>query len=105
MDHLVKEIQQRLHSMVIEEASGPNVKPLAESQKALLLRVVLFGAFYPNYFSRDAVAGQIDEREAVKTMCGLDPYSTVRLQGFPIDQPPKAYVRQIKSNMSEIFRT
>ena len=104
MDRLVKEIKFRLNTMGIDEVVGPNVKPLTECQKALLLRVVIFGAFYPNYFARDAVSGQIDEREAVKTMGGLDPYSTVRLQGFPIDQPPKAYVRQIKSNMSDIFR-
>ena len=102
MDRLVKEIKLRLNKMGIDEVVGPNVRPLTECQKALLLRVVIFGAFYPNYFARDA--GQIDEREAVKTMCGLDPYSSVRLQGFPIDQPSKAYVRQIKSNMSDIFR-
>lgn len=104
MDHLVKEIKFRLTSMGIEEPTGPNVRPLTESQKALLLRVVLFGAFYPNYFSRDAISGQIDEREAVKSLCGLDPYSTVRLQGFPLDQPTKAYVRQIKNNMMDILR-
>lgn len=103
MDLLVKEIKQRLSSIGIEEAIGPNIRPLTESQKALLLRVVLYGAFYPNYFTRDAVSGQIDEREAVKSLCGLDPFRTVRLQGFPVDQPPKAYVRQIKNNMSEIF--
>lgn len=89
--------------MGIEEPAGPNVKLLNDNQKDLLLRIVLFGAFYPNYFSRDAISGQIDEREAVKTMCGLDPFSTVRLQGFPSDQPTKPYVRQIKGNMKEIF--
>lgn len=103
MDLLVKEIKFRLSSIGIEEAIGPNIRPLTESQKALLLRIVLYGAFYPNYFTRDAISGQIDEREAVKGMCGLDPFRTVRLQGFPLDQPPKAYVRQIKGNMSQIF--
>ena len=105
MDRLVEEIKFRLNTMGIEETVGPNVKPLTECQKSLLLRVVIFGAFYPNYFVRDAVSGQIDEREAVKTMGGLDPYSTVRLQGFPsCVESPKAYVRQIKSYLSDIFR-
>ncbi|KAK4021219.1 hypothetical protein OUZ56_003138 [Daphnia magna] len=103
MDLLVKEIKQRLSSIGIEEAIGPNITPLTESQKAMLLHVVLYGAFYPNYFTRDAVSGQIDEREAVKSLCGLDPFRTVRLQGFPIYEPHKAYVRQILNNMSEIF--
>ncbi|XP_046649298.1 probable ATP-dependent RNA helicase spindle-E [Daphnia pulicaria] len=103
MDMLVKEIKFRLHSIGIEGVVGPNVRPLTGSQKALLLRVVLFGAFYPNYFTRDAVCGQIDEREAVKSLCGLDPFQTVKLTNFPPNQLGKAYVRQIKNSMSEIF--
>lgn len=103
MDILVKEIKFRLHSIGIEEAIGPNVRPLTGSQKALLLRVVLYGAFYPNYFTRDAISGQIDEREAVKSLCGLDPFKTVKLTNFPANHPGKAYVRQIKNSMSEIF--
>ena len=104
MDRLVEEIKIRLNTMGIDVVVGPNVEPLNEYQKALLLRVVIFGAFYPNYFARPAITGKIDEREAVKTVCGLDPYSTVRLHKFPINEPPMAYVRQIKSNMSDIFR-
>ena len=103
MDVLVGEIKMRLKSMGIEEPTGPNVRTLDSTQKALLLRIVIFGAFYPNYFSRDAVSGRIDEREAVKSMSGLDPFSTVRLQGFPLNQPPKVYIRQIKNNMKDIF--
>lgn len=104
MDNLVKEIKHRLDSIGITEPSGPNVKTLTESQKALLLRVVIFGAFYPNYFFRDAVSGQIDEREAVKTINGRDPFNTVRLGGFPQDQPGRAYIRQIRNNLADIFR-
>lgn len=103
MDNLVKEIKFRLNLIGIEEPTAPNVKPLTESQKALLLRVAIFGAFYPNYFTREAVSGRIDEREAVRSLCGLDPFSTVRLQGFPNDHPVKPYIRQIKENMSMIF--
>ena len=103
MDYLVGEINQRLKSLGIEPPSGPNIRPLTPMQKALLLRVVVFGAFYPHYFYRDAVTGQIDEREAVKSLCGMDPYTTVRLGGFPINQPGKAYIRQIKENLSQIF--
>ena len=81
MDLLVKEIKFRLSSIGIEEFAGPNVRPLTDSQKALLLHVVLYGAFYPNYFTRD-FSGQIDERESVKTLSGLDPFKTVYLKHF-----------------------
>ena len=100
---MVDEITHRLSSVGIEPAIGPNVRVLNESQKSLVLRVAIFGAFYPNYFSRDTFTGRIDEREAVRSLNGLDPYNTVRLAGFPLDQPPNAYVRQIKENMKEIF--
>ena len=103
MDLMVDEIKHRLSSIGIEPAMGPNVRVLNESQKSLVLRVAIFGAFDPNYFSRDSFTGRIDEREAVRSLNGLDPYNTVRLAGFPLDQPPKAYVRQIKENMKEIF--
>ena len=102
MDLLVKEIKFRLSSIGIEEFAGPNVRPLTDSQKALLLHVVLYGAFYPNYFTRD-FSGQIDERESVKTLSGLDPFKTVYFKHFLRSDHTKAYVRQIKNNMSDIF--
>ena len=89
--------------MGIEPLTGPNSRPLLHWQKALLRRVVLFGAFYPQFFYREAINGQIDEREAVKSLCGLDPFTTIRLGGFPSNQPGKAYVRQIKDCLKEIF--
>ena len=104
MDTLVEEIHHRLSSIGIKPQSGPNIRPLAVEQKALLLRVIIFGAFYPNYFSRQVFSGEEQEREAVRALNGLDPFSTVRLGSFPTDQPPKAYVRQIKDQVeNQIF--
>ena len=85
---MVNEITLRLESIGIEPAVGPNVRALNESQKSLVLRVAIFGAFYPNYFCRGASSG---EREAVRSLNGLDPYTTVGLERFPTDQPPLPY--------------
>ena len=104
MDQNVIEYTRRLKDEGIEAISGPNVRQLTDSQKELALRVAIFGAFYPNYFSR-AVAfnpAQV-ERDAVNCLNGLDPYTTVRLGGFPPYQPAKAYMRQIKENLNDIF--
>lgn len=54
------------------------------------------GAFYPNYFVRAANAGQIDEREAVKTLGGRDPFKTVYLTNMAHDQPGALYKELIK---------
>ena len=99
MDALVSEIKHRLRQLGIESPSGPNIRPLNTEQKALLIRVIIFGAFYPNYFSRQATSGEEPEREAVRALCGSDPYSTVRLGSFPSDQPHLAYTRQIKNQV------
>ena len=99
MDVLIGEIKYRLSCVGIGSPSGPNVRPLDAKQKSLLIRVIIFGAFYPNYFSRQVVSGEEQEREAVRFLSGLDPYSTVRLGSFPLDQPHRAYVRQIKTQV------
>ena len=50
----------------------------------MLRKVVIAGAFYPNYFVRMAK----DERSALKELSGLDPFRTVLLSGVPSDQGP-----------------
>lgn len=104
MDVLVRELYHRLEQLGIKSISGPNVRRLKDSERSLLLYVVIHGAFYPQYFSRDSQASRVDEREAVRSLGGLDPYTSVRLQGFPTDQPAKAYLQQIKEHLLEISK-
>ena len=96
MDLMVNEITLKLKSIGIE----PAVEPLNESQKSLVLRVAIFGAFYPNYLCRGASSG---ERESVRSLNGLDPYTTVCLARFPTDQPPLPYLNQIRNHFFKIF--
>jgi ATP-dependent RNA helicase TDRD9 len=104
MDQNVTEYTRRLKDEGIEAISGANVRQLTDSQKELVLRVAIFGAFYPNYFSRSMAfnPNQV-ERDAVNCLNGLDPYTTVRLAGFPPYQPAKAYMCQVKENLADIF--
>lgn len=104
MDTLVSEIKYRLLTMgiTVPPPSHPGTHPiLGTEQKALLLRVFIFGAFYPHYFSRKDVHGQKSEREALVYLSGLDPYSTVRLAGFPSGQLHKAYVHQFQERVKK----
>ena len=44
-------------------------------------QMVICGSFYPNYF----MSGEIDEREALKTMSGHDPFTTVMVCACPVE--------------------
>lgn len=93
---LIKEITERLNRLGIKETVGQNKVTLTSLQLPLVLKVVMCGAFYPNYFIRSANAGQVDEREAVKILSGKDPYRTVYMNNMRRDQPGQLYVNNIK---------
>ncbi|CAG2068905.1 unnamed protein product [Timema podura] len=93
---LVDELKTRLKNLGIEEILGHDRVHWAEEELPLVLKVVIAGAYYPNYFVRGASGGQIDEQEAVKQVMGRDPYSTVYLSNFPMNQPGELYAQSIK---------
>jgi len=59
------------------------------------------GAFYPNYFLRGEQGGQIDERDALKKLCGHDPRRSVYLMGMEPEQPGLLYAKLIKNALAE----
>lgn len=63
--------------------------------------MILAGAFYPNYFGRGITGGQVMEPEAVKTLGGRDPYTTVYLTGYPREQPPHLYSQLIREQLRD----
>lgn len=93
---LVAEIQARLKKLRIEETGGPSRVNLSLHERVTVLKVVICGAFYPNYFIKSGDSGQFDEREAVKTVGGRDPYKTVYLSGIEPGQPGALYSKEIK---------
>ena len=70
--------------------------------KSLLLRAVVFGAFYPNYFHRSP-SRQMGEYDAAKELCGWDPFATVKLSGWPSEQPAKAYFHAIQKQLAPVL--
>lgn len=54
--------------------------------------IIFLGAFYPNYFLRHPR----DEREAFKSINGLDPRCTVYFTKFAEDHDRNFYVKHIK---------
>ncbi|XP_031345439.1 probable ATP-dependent RNA helicase spindle-E isoform X2 [Photinus pyralis] len=98
---LVKEIQSRLARMNIQPEEGPGNVVHSETELPILIKVVMCGAFYPNYFKRSVDAGQIDEREAVKTIGGRDPFKTIYFTGFDHKQPGPLYANSIKAILKD----
>ncbi|KAL0275900.1 UNVERIFIED_CONTAM: hypothetical protein PYX00_003620 [Menopon gallinae] len=98
---LVEEIMVRLKDNNIEEPVGHGKVRWTEYQKALVLKIAIAGAFYPNYFGRGARGGQTDEETAVKIVGGRNPYTTLYLSNFPSEQPFQLYTKLIKDELSE----
>lgn len=101
--NLVADITRRLKVNQIEEAPLPNRSTINynEFEKALMLKLVIAGAFYPNYFGRGGRGGQVDEPSAVKTLGGRDPFTTIYFNGYPPEQPPHLYSELIKQELSD----
>lgn len=81
---LEDEVRKRLKAFKIEQIVGHNCVKWKETEKPLILKIVIAGAFYPNYFSRSGQGGQINEIDAVKVLGGRDPFNTVYLQNLPV---------------------
>lgn len=81
---LEDEVRKRLKAFKIEQIVGQNSVKWKDTEKPLILKLVIAGAFYPNYFSRSGQGGQINEIDAVKMLGGRDPFSTVYLQNLPV---------------------
>ena len=100
MARQVEDITRNLKMMDIEPLQIQDPVRWEPEHKFLILRLVMFGAFYPNYF----VKSSSSEVEALahRTLCGRDPKNTVYLHGFDQDQAQfgELYAEQVK----RIFR-
>ncbi|XP_074032862.1 tudor domain containing 9 protein spindle E isoform X2 [Leptinotarsa decemlineata] len=91
---LVNEISQRLGQLNI--AAMPNQVQLGPDERALVLKILAAGAFYPNFFIKTPESMQMEEREAVKMVGGRNPFRSVYFTGMDQTQPGPLYVRAIK---------
>ncbi|XP_050300294.1 probable ATP-dependent RNA helicase spindle-E [Anthonomus grandis grandis] len=98
---LITEIKERLNRLQLKETSGPGKVELSIVEKPTVLKVVMAGAFYPNYFIKSSEGNPNAEREAVKVVGSRDPFCTVYFTGLDPQQPGKIYVRQIKNMITD----
>ncbi|XP_068981713.1 probable ATP-dependent RNA helicase spindle-E [Bombus flavifrons] len=95
---LVTELTRRLEKLGIQESAGVNKVVWTEEERPFILKIVIAGAFYPNYFINNVPASEskLNEHAGIKLLGGLDPLRTVYLQGWPLKQPGLLYARRIQ---------
>ena len=100
MGRQVEEITRSLKMMDIEPLQIQNPLRWGEKQN-MILRLVMFGAFYPNYFTKRS--SQEIEEIAHKTLIGKDPTKCVYWQGMDEQQAKygQLYLGQIKKLLED----
>lgn len=99
--HLVQELKQRLNHLDIKEMeSGLDRVQYTEQEKSIILKAVISGAFYPNFFVSSPNNDPIYDRDIYHTLNGRDPHTTVYFSGFNSTSIRELYVKPIK----ELFR-
>ncbi|XP_015109317.1 probable ATP-dependent RNA helicase spindle-E [Diachasma alloeum] len=96
----VNEITQRLESLGIKETRGPLKIQWNPTEFQFVLKVIIAGAFYPQYYLAHPRA---DERSSVKELGGLDPTKTVYLTGWPFSQPGQLYAKRFQEAFQEVL--
>lgn len=94
----VKELRVRVSRMNLLNSADRN-KNLAwnKNEKYIVLKVVIAGAFYPNYFSRSTKLQRSDEAEIFKKLGGRDPSDTIYFSAFNPTKLPHIYIKTIKN--------
>ena len=97
VEELVKDLKARVRKFNICTPEGPAYqKPdMRLPENLLILKIVLCGAFYPNYF----VQQPCDEQMADREIAGHNPLMTVIVKGLPANQGA-LYRKQLENNFS-----
>lgn len=107
---LITELTFRLEKLGIQETAGVNKVVWNEEERPFVLKIVIAGAFYPNYFIKNTfdMGNELNEHMGIKLLGGLDPSRTVYLQGWPVKQPGLLYACRIqnifKQNLTSVGR-
>ncbi|KAK2567406.1 ATP-dependent RNA helicase TDRD9 [Acropora cervicornis] len=79
VEEVIKELASRLKEFNIISIKPLHHKNSGSAESMRILKIVICGAFYPNYFS----SSDLDEAEVMKIMSGHDPCTTVIVRNMP----------------------
>ncbi|KAL2743188.1 putative ATP-dependent RNA helicase spindle-E isoform X1 [Vespula maculifrons] len=103
IEALVYDVTQRLKKFGITESVGINKVMWDDEVRPFVLKIVIAGAFYPNYFIKHQNIEEL--KEGHKILNGLDLTNTVYLQGWPLKQPGLLYARKIQNIFQDCFKS
>lgn len=96
----VKDLHLRLKRLQLKAMSHGNFN-WTDGEKNIILKVVISGAFYPNYFLRSSPNRTQNEREMYHMLDGREPTKTVYLKGFDNKFLRNIYAQSIKQQFVE----
>ncbi|XP_033162467.1 probable ATP-dependent RNA helicase spindle-E [Drosophila mauritiana] len=99
---LVQELRMRcMHLGLIPFSVNPS-QMMDDREKAIMLKVIIAGAFYPNYFTRSKDTCADTDRNIYQTISGHDPCRTVYFTNFKPAYMGELYTRRIKELFQEV---
>lgn len=98
---LVQELTRRLEAFGMQELTGVNRVRWTEQEKSIILKLVIAGAFYPNFYSTPVISNPMIERDVYRCLNGRDPNNTVFFTGFRQDYIRQLYVDSIRNLFRE----
>ncbi|KAH8383191.1 hypothetical protein KR009_007200 [Drosophila setifemur] len=101
MDLLVKELHLRCRKLRLIPFTLDSSQIPDDREKALIMKVIIAGAFYPNYFLRSKRSCPAQDREVFQVISGLDPCRTVYFTNFQPGYMGELYTRRIKELFQE----
>ncbi|XP_055295310.1 probable ATP-dependent RNA helicase spindle-E [Sitodiplosis mosellana] len=95
--HLVQELTQRLERLGIYELAGNDRLRWTEQEKCIILKMVIAGAFYPNFFATAPISNPMIERDVYRSLNGRDPHNTVYFTNFRQENIRELYADTIRN--------
>ncbi|XP_011696838.1 PREDICTED: putative ATP-dependent RNA helicase TDRD9 [Wasmannia auropunctata] len=98
IDAFIAEITHKLRMFGISETMGPDKITWDNLciDTYFVLKFIIAGAFYPNYFIKFPYNVNDHMKDVEKTLAFRDPTNTVILQGWPANQPGSLYSKKIQ---------
>uniref|UniRef100_A0A1A9UIK5 Probable ATP-dependent RNA helicase spindle-E n=1 Tax=Glossina austeni TaxID=7395 RepID=A0A1A9UIK5_GLOAU len=101
MHLLVQTIYDHLeHCNLNQETSAHSLRWM-EHERSIVLKIIIAGAFYPNYFTRTNLNDFVREHGIYQVLCGNDPCNTVYFTNFDNRYIGQLYTRSFK----ELFKS
>ncbi|XP_034488206.1 probable ATP-dependent RNA helicase spindle-E [Drosophila innubila] len=101
MHLMVQELRQRCVRLNLQSMPFEACQPWNDREKAIVLKVIIAGAFYPNYFMRTNKVNEDYDRDIYHAICGKDPCRTVFFTNFDQRYLGELYTRRIKELFAE----